>query len=59
MSQLIPFILFEEHYRELTFSSCVIFNIAISYVAAPQALSHPIFKNPLLTRLITKIAIDH
>ena len=31
---------------------------AISYVAAPQTLSHLKFKNPLLTRLITKIAID-
>ena len=33
--------------------------IVISYVAATQAFSHLIFKNPLLTRLITKIVINH
>ena len=44
--------------RLLTFNSCVIIKIIISYVASPQALSHPIFKNPLLTKLITKIVIN-
>lgn len=52
-----PFILKEEHSYKLTLPLCAINQNVISYVSSQEFFSHPLTKNPLLTRIITSIAI--
>ena len=57
--KIIPFLLFKEHFKQLTLSPCVINKNVIFYVSSWESFSHSLLNSLLLPRLITYNVISH